>query len=92
MTTTNRLKYVNNWESDEYYVGKNRVKTLAKVEINGVEFPVISRKVSVDYNDHGNRFSAMSEHFFIALVVGGVLFERDLNSMGSMKIVAVEWE
>jgi hypothetical protein len=85
------LKYLNNWESDEYYVGKNRVKTLAKVEINGVEFPVISRPVSVAYSDHGNMYNAKSEHFFIALVVGGVLLERDLNSMGSMKVTAVEW-
>jgi hypothetical protein len=85
------LKYQNNWMSDEYYVGKKRVKTLTKVEINEVEFPVISRTVSVAYSDHGNTHYARSEHFFIALVVGGVLFERDLNSMGSMKVTAIEW-
>jgi hypothetical protein len=89
---TNILKYKNNWESDEYYVGKTRVKNLTKVSVNEVEFPVISRKETVTYDDMGRLAQATSTHFYIVSVVGGVLFERDLNSMGSMKVYAVEWE
>jgi hypothetical protein len=88
---TELLKYFNNWEADEYYVGKRRVKNLSKVEINGHEFAVIARECTVPYNDMGHNYYAKSTHFFLAVMVGGVLLERDLNSLGTMKVYAKEW-
>lgn len=87
-----KLKYVNNWEYDEYYVGKTQVNDLKRVMINNFEFEVKAKTVTVEYSDMGTPGSATSVHFFIVGMMGGIGFERDLNTLvRNMDVYAVEW-
>ena len=86
------LKYKNNWESDEYYVGKKRITVLKKVSIDGEEFKVTSRRVSVPYNDMGHTYTGDSNHYFIKKKVFGTKMEFDLNTIvDKVKVVALDY-
>lgn len=90
--TANKLKYVNQWEYDEYYVGRQRVHSLNKVMIDDVVYPVKNRQVSVNYNDMGHEYSSMSTHFFVVVDVLGIPRDIDLNTVVPRKnVFAVEW-
>lgn len=78
----NRLIYRNNWEQDEYYIKDKRIRDIKSVEINGRQYPVRKRIVGVEVSDHGHRYIANSDHFFIYLTIDdSVEFERDLNEL-----------
>lgn len=76
-----KLEYVNNWESDEFYVGKKRVKSLEEVCIEGVVYEVTGREVQVPYNDMGNTYYADSMHYFVKETVFGKVMEFDLGKI-----------
>lgn len=75
------LKYKNNWESDEYYLNGERVDNIEFVEIDGKRYDVVSRMVSISYNDHGHSYQARSRHYYIKEKVFGTVMEIDLNTI-----------
>lgn len=82
MTTyQHSLQYENSWESDSYYVDKKLIEKLKKVSIDGKEYDVTSRQVTVPYNDMGHTYTACSTHYFITTEVFGVEQEFDLNKI-----------
>lgn len=87
-----RLSYDNQWEYDHYYVGKKKVKTLTRVYINGKEYPVISKRVSVPYSDMGHDYIAESTHFFVVEEVFGKKHTFDLNTVvGKSDVLALDY-
>jgi len=76
-----KLRYENNWEHDFYYVGTQRVITLELVRIDGEEYKVSNREVSVRYSDSGHPHEAKSTHYFVKAKVFGKMREFDLNSI-----------
>lgn len=76
-----KLHYSNNWENDIYTIGKKRVDTLDVVEINGVEYDVTARKVTVPYDDMGHTYTSTSTHYFVTAKVFGIPKEFDLNTL-----------
>ena len=86
-----KLRYENDWECDKYFVGKTPVQKLTKVTIDDVPFDVVTRNIEKPYSDHGHTYYARSDHFFITVTVGGIVFERDLNTLARKKIIAIEW-
>jgi hypothetical protein len=76
-----KLTYRNNWEADEYYVGKNRVIDLREVRINGKSYDVMSATVSVPYGDMGHTYTGRSKHYFVTEQVFGVDQQFDLNTV-----------
>lgn len=75
------LKYKNNWESDEYYVGGMKLDNIERVEIEGIQYDVIRRQVTKSYSDHGHTYTAKSWHYFIQEQVFGSVMEFDLNTV-----------
>ena len=80
-TDKNLLTYVNNWEVDEYYVNGTRIKALKSVVINGKEYPVMSKKITVPYSDMGHSYTSTSEHYFIDVVDSSIHTLTDLNEV-----------
>jgi hypothetical protein len=88
----NRLTYNNCWAADNYFVNKKRILTLKKVCINGTEYPVSNRSVSVRYTDMGHEGYGTSTHYFVPETVFGIKKEFDLNSLvEKVKVYAVEF-
>lgn len=75
------LKYRNNWESDEYYLGDKKLDNISVVEIDGKAYDVVRRQVSKSYSDHGHTYTAKSWHYFIQEKVFGTVMELDLNTI-----------
>ncbi len=75
------ISYKNNWAADEYYVSGKRVHILEEIEFDGVTYPVITSRVSVPYNDMGNTYTGVSNHFFINVEVLGIPLKIDLNTI-----------
>lgn len=75
------LKYRNNWESDEYYLGDQKLDNIMVVEIAGMRYDVTRRQVSKSYSDHGHSYTAKSWHYFIQEKVFGTVMELDLNTI-----------
>lgn len=75
------LSYCNNWETDEYYVGKKKVSSLNEIEFKDVKYNVISEDVTVPYNDMGHTYHATSKHYFIEQNVLGVAMKIDLRKI-----------
>ena len=74
-----KLTYINNWATDEYYVGEQRIIDLFRVTIAGQEFDVTSRTVEVPYSD---RIRAdLLRHYFITVDILGQPMEFDLNTL-----------
>ena len=76
-----KLKYSNNWASDIYHVGTQRLLTLELVSIAGAEYKVTNREVRVRYSDMGHENYATSTHYFVKTKVFGRMMEFDLNTI-----------
>ena len=76
-----KLKYSNNWYSDVYHVGTQRLLTLDTVRIAGAEYKVTNREVCVPYYDMGNEYTSTSTHYFVKTKVFGKMMEFDLNTI-----------
>jgi hypothetical protein len=87
-----KLRYKPDWEADRYFVGKKQVTDLTLASVNGFMHCVVKRRMTVPYSDHGHSYEAVSDHFFIQVTVGGITFERDLNTLAKEKITALEWK
>lgn len=88
-----RLAYKNEWENDAYYVEGKRIKNLYSVVINGKDYTVSSRNVSVNYDDMGHTYSSTSRHYFISEKVFGVSRSFDLNTIvNKVKVFAIGYE
>lgn len=74
-----KLRYVNNWENDEYYVDDKLIEDLEIIKIDDKEYKVTGKRISVSYNDMGHTYSALSRHYFITERVFGIDIEFDLN-------------
>ena len=87
-----KLTYQNNWESDSYFVGKDKIQTLDVVKIKDEEHDVITLKVSVPYNDMGHQYNGVSHHFFVKVNVLGVDMNIDLNTIvPKVEVIPVEY-
>jgi len=90
-----RLKYSNNWESDEYTLSdpnNTRIKSLALVAIKGDIYAVKTERVSVEYSDHGKRGWGTSNHYFVSVPVLGRERLIDLNTVvPTQEVFAVEF-
>lgn len=75
------LKYQNDWEHDVYTVDGERVTRLETVEIDEVQYPVIAKICSVQYDDMGHVYTATSTHYFVEIDVLGVKTRVDLNTI-----------
>ena len=86
------LKYTNDWEHDVYTVGGERVTRLETVEIDEVQYLVISKIRSVQYDDMGHVYTATSTHYFVEIDVLGVKTRIDLNTIvPKRRVYAVEY-
>lgn len=85
----NRLKYVNDWEKDRYFVnrGKDEVSLLRVVDINGTLYQVKSQLISVPYYDHGHQYTGDSLHYFVEHEVFGIKMQFDLNQIVNKTLV-----
>lgn len=63
------LKYTNDWEHDVYTVGGERVTRLETVEIDEVQYPVISKIRSVQYDDMGHVYTATERETLVQNIV-----------------------
>lgn len=87
-----QLSYQNNWEMDEYYVGKDRVATLDSVSINDITYKVTAKICSIPYNDMGHTYSGTSTHYFVKEKVFGIEKTFDLNGLvGKVKVFPVDF-
>lgn len=88
-----KLQYQNNWESDEYFYTGGRIKNLWSVEINGIQYPIITKKVSIPYNDMGHQYNATSDHYFIEESLFGIMHKIDLNTLvNKIDIIPIAYE
>ena len=86
------LKYKNDWEHDVYTVGGAPVVRLKTVEIDDVQYPVIAKGVSVQYDEMGHVYTATSTHYFVEIDVLGVKTRVDLNTIvPKRRVYAVEY-
>lgn len=65
------LAYTNNWQADEYTIDGSPVIDLKKVRVDGEEFEVTKREVSVQYNDMGHVYNGTSMHYFVTVTPNG---------------------
>lgn len=92
VTGVQTLKYANNWENDVYTIKGKRVLDLKKVSIRGQKYLVTSKKVSVNYSDHGHTYTSTSTHYFITESVFGKAKMFDLNTlMTEHDVKAIEY-
>jgi hypothetical protein len=88
----NRLVYDNQWEYDNYLIGKKKIATLAKVSIKGKEYDVKTQHVGVPYHDMGHDYTAVSDHYFIKEIVFGMAQTFDLNQLvPKIAVIAIEF-
>jgi hypothetical protein len=78
---SNVLKYKNNWESDEYYLGDKKLENFSAVEIDGTRYNVLRRLIARSYSDHGHQYTATSWHYYIEVMVFSTVMEMDLNTI-----------
>ncbi len=77
-----KLKFNNQLLSDNYTIGKKTVLTLSSVRIAKKEYPVIMRMLSaIKYNDQGNQYEVVSQHYFVKAKVFGRLIEFNLSKL-----------
>lgn len=88
-----KLTYRNNWESDIYYVNGKQISNLYAVEIDGEDYTVTQKKVSIPYNDMGHTYNAISYHYFIEKEVFGTKMTFDLNKIvNKVDVIALGYE
>lgn len=87
-----KLHYQNNWEMDEYFVERARVKKLKSVIINDKVYKCVGKEISIPYNDMGHTYHGISTHYFITEEVFGIKKEFDLNELvGKVDVYAVDY-
>lgn len=87
-----KLSYKSDWEADKYFIGKKQITDLNLVNINDKNYNVISKSVTVPYNDMGHEYSSTSMHYFVEEQVLGITMRIDLNTIVNKgKVFAVEY-
>ena len=67
----NQIKFNNNWENYEFWIGDKEIKHLNKISISGHIYDVEAVPVYNRVYDHGHEYDVTSRDFMIKLQVPG---------------------